>query len=40
LKNVRPKGADFVGANRDYVALPKAGGFFSGDIPEFMKNPG
>jgi len=35
-----PKGADFVGANRDEVALPKAAEFFGGDIPKFIKNPG
>jgi hypothetical protein len=32
--------ADFVGAGRDQVALPLAGGFFTGSIAVFMKNPG
>ena len=38
--NIRSGGADFVAAGRDQVALPLAGGFFTGSIAVFMKNPG
>jgi hypothetical protein len=37
---VLPEGAELARADCGHIALPKAGGFLSGCIPKFMKNPG